>query len=127
MPKNATRSEAISVIMCTRDRPDTVGQALESVARCDFEPFDVHVMDQSTTAETQLIVESLATRYREKCRIVYHHLDKAGLSRAYNCGVRVATGDIIACTDDDVIVPRGWLRQIVAAFAADAELGLLYG
>ncbi|HEX6273618.1 MAG TPA: glycosyltransferase family A protein [Polyangiaceae bacterium] len=117
----------ISVVICTRDRPDTVGQALESVAECDFPSFDVHVMDQSTTNATREIVESLAQRFQAKVRLNYHHLEKAGLSRAYNAGARASGGALIAYTDDDVVVPRDWLSRIERAFDADANLGLLFG
>lgn len=117
----------ISVVICTRNRPDTVGQAVESVAECDYPEFDVHIMDQSTDELTRNIVQGLAARFAPKCRINYHHLDKAGLSRAYNAGMRVSDGPIIACTDDDVIVPHDWLAQIARAFASDPEVGLLYG
>ena len=41
--------------------------------------------------------------------------------------MRASEGEIIACTDDDVIVPADWLTRIVAAFDGDPELGLLYG
>jgi GT2 family glycosyltransferase len=117
----------ISVVMCTRDRHETVGQALESVAECDYAGFDIHVMDQSTNDLTREIVQQLAKRFEAKCPIVYHHLDKAGLSRAYNEGMRVCDGEIIAGTDDDVIVPKDWLAQIALAFEADPQAGLLYG
>jgi len=117
----------ISVVICTRNRPDTVGQALESVAECDFEAFDVHVMDQSTDTLTRDIVQNLATRFASKLKINYHHLDKAGLSRAYNAGIHGSTGEIIACTDDDVVVPSNWLREVWNAFAADPTAALLYG
>jgi GT2 family glycosyltransferase len=117
----------LSVVICTRDRPDTVGQAIESVAECDYPEFDIHIMDQSTNTATRDIVQELAQRFAQKCAIHYHFLDKAGLSRAYNAGMRVATTDVVACTDDDVIVPKDWLTQIARAFAEDPELGLLYG
>jgi glycosyltransferase involved in cell wall biosynthesis len=117
----------LSVIICTRNRPDTVGQALESVAECDYSGYDVHVMDQSTDTLTRDIVQDLAKRFENKLTINYHHLDKAGLSRAYNAGVRVSTGAIVACTDDDVVVPTDWLSQVARAFAADPKAGLLYG
>jgi GT2 family glycosyltransferase len=84
-------------------------------------------MDQSTTGETERIVWSLAARHRTRCSIHYHHLDKAGLSRAYNAGMRVSDGPVIACTDDDVVVPPDWLTCIAARFDADPGLGLLYG
>jgi GT2 family glycosyltransferase len=117
----------ISVVVCTRDRHETVGQALESVAECDYRTFDIHVMDQSTNDLTRVVVEQLAKRFESKCPIVYHHLDKAGLSRAYNAGMRACDGEIIAGTDDDVIVAKDWLAQIARAFESDPEAGLLYG
>jgi GT2 family glycosyltransferase len=100
---------------------------LESVAECDYPSFDVHIMDQSTNDKTREIVEQLAKRFESKCKINYHHLDKAGLSRAYNQGMGVSDGAIIACTDDDVVVPRDWLSNIKRAFDKDPEAGLLFG
>jgi GT2 family glycosyltransferase len=118
----------LSVVMCTRDRPDTVGQAIESVAECDFPGrYDIHIMDQSTNTQTREIVHALAQRFAHKCDIVYHFLEKAGLSRAYNAGMRVTTGDVVAGTDDDVVVPKDWLTHIDRAFSEDPQLGLLYG
>lgn len=120
-------SEKISVVICTRDRPDLIGQAVSSVASCDYPDFDLHVMDQSTDDATERVVRPLATQFADRCPIVYHHLDRAGLSRAYNEGFRVSDGPLIACTDDDVVVPRDWLTNIARAFADDPMAGLLYG
>jgi O-antigen biosynthesis protein len=117
----------VSVIICTRNRPDTIGQALESVAECDYPSFDVHVMDQSTDQLTQKVVEDLAARFAAKLKINYHHLEKAGLSRAYNLGIAASSGEIVACTDDDVVVPKDWVAQVAKAFDADPQAGLLYG
>jgi len=117
----------ISVIICTRDRPDLIGQAVESVASCDYPDFDVHIMDQSTTDATERVVGRIAERFATRCRVTYHHLDQAGLSRAYNEGFRVCDGGLIACTDDDVIVPANWLSSIARAFEGDPVAGLLYG
>jgi GT2 family glycosyltransferase len=117
----------LSVVICTRDRPDTLGQALESVAECDYPEYDVHVMDQSTNTATRDIVHEMAQRFAGKCQIHYHFLDKAGLSRAYNAGMQACDAAVVACTDDDVIVPKDWLSHIARAFSSDPLLGLLYG
>ena len=117
----------VSVVICTRNRPDTVGQALESVAECDYPTFDVHVMDQSTDEETKKIVESIAARFAHRLKINYHHLEKAGLSRAYNLGIAASDGEVVACTDDDVVVPSDWVAQVAKAFQADPQAALLYG
>ena len=94
---SSAKPTKISVVICTRDRPDTVGQAVESVAEGDYPNFDMHVMDQSTNELTREIVLGLAQKFAHKLTIHYHHLDKAGLSRAYNAGMRVSDGEIIAC------------------------------
>ena len=120
-------SPKVSVVICTRDRHDLIGQAVESVMACDYPRFDIHVMDQSTTDQTKRIVEALAARPASRGAVVYHHLDKAGLSRAYNAGLRVSDGELIAFTDDDVIVPADWLAQIARSFEGDPGAGLLYG
>jgi glycosyltransferase involved in cell wall biosynthesis len=121
-------SPKISVVICTRDRHDLIGQAVESVIACDYPCFDLHVMDQSTTDATRHVVEAIAARQPGNRRApVYHHLEKAGLSRAYNTGTQVTDGELIAFTDDDVIVPSDWLAQIAKSFDGDPEAGLLYG
>jgi GT2 family glycosyltransferase len=117
----------ISVVICTRDRPDLIGQAVESVASCDYPDFDLQIMDQSTTDATEQVVGPIAERFADRCPITYHHLDQAGLSRAYNEGFRRCDGPLIACTDDDVVVPVDWLSNIARAFEGDPVAGLLYG
>lgn len=117
----------ISVVICTRDRHEMIGSAIESVAACVYPSFDIHIMDQSTNDLTRCIVEKLADQHRAGCAIHYHHLDEAGLSRAYNLGMKSSDGEIIALTDDDCIVPPNWLARIASAFREDLKAGLLYG
>jgi GT2 family glycosyltransferase len=117
----------ISVVICTRDRSDLIGTAVASVAACDYPSFDLHVMDQSTDDSTREVVVGLQEKLAEQCAIHYHHLEQAGLSRAYNAGFRATDGPIVACTDDDVVVPADWLTRIARSFDTDPQLGLLYG
>ncbi|HXJ82119.1 MAG TPA: glycosyltransferase family A protein [Candidatus Methylomirabilis sp.] len=117
----------LSVVICTRDRHEMIGQALESVAASAYPSFDVHVMDQSTTTVTRELVEGIRQRYAAKCPIHYHHLDRIGLSHASNAGVHTSDGEVIAFTDDDVVVPTDWLTKIADVFETDAQAGLVYG
>jgi glycosyltransferase involved in cell wall biosynthesis len=75
-------------VICTRDRADLIGQAVVSIVDCDHDGIELHVMDQSTDDSTQRVVRTLAAQHAEHTTIVYHHLDVAGLSRAYNAGFR---------------------------------------
>ncbi|WP_082845491.1 glycosyltransferase [Paraburkholderia caribensis] len=50
-----------------------------------------------------------------------------GVVGALNCGLDVATGDVIAITDDDAAPRPDWVRRIATAFNADPRLGGLGG
>jgi glycosyltransferase involved in cell wall biosynthesis len=114
----------VAVVICTRNRPDKIGQAVTSVLANAHPNFDVTIVDQSTDDATEKVIRPLA---EGDGRLRYFHVDEAGLSRAYNKGVRLTSGEIIAFTDDDCIVPADWLTTITTAFAADPEGDLLYG
>lgn len=115
---------SVDVVICTRNRADKIGQALASVLACDHPDVAVTVIDQSTNDDTRQAIEAVGA---PEGRIRYHHVDQTGLSKAYNTGIAATTGDLIAFTDDDCIVPTDWLSNIVAAFEADPEADLLYG
>lgn len=114
----------LSIVICTRDRPDTIARAVESVAAQSYGSFDVLIVDQSRTDDTRKIVDELTGRYPH---VRYLHLDQAGLSRAYNAGIRNTTGELLAFTDDDCIAPPGWLETIAHRFTEQPDVGLIYG
>src|SRR5690242_3334414 len=114
----------MSAVICTRNRPDTISQAVASVLANDYPAFDLTVIDQSTTDATEAALKPLVST---DSRLRYFHVNESGLSRAYNTAIRRTSGEILAFTDDDCIVPRDWLAAIVRAFAADGEADLLYG
>ena len=110
--------------MCTRNRPDTIEQAVKSVLTNDYPSFDITVIDQSTTAATENILRPLL---EEDPHLRYFHVEKPGLSRAYNIGIGRTVGELLAFTDDDCVVPRDWLSTICTAFGEDVGADLLYG
>lgn len=114
----------ISVIVCTRDRPDDLRGALRSLTAQDFDRFEVIVVDQSHGPHTKAVVENALA---SDGRIRYLHLDQAGLSRAYNAGIGAARGPLLAFTDDDCAAPTNWLRSVAVAFDAEPDVALLYG
>ena len=114
----------VSAVICTRNRADKIGQAIESVLANTYSNFDVTVVDQSTNSETEKIVRSLA---QGNSRVRYNRMSQAGLSRAYNLAINCTTGTHIAFTDDDCIVPTDWMQKIVHAFQEQPDSELLYG
>src|SRR5438045_2872879 len=62
MPNPSTLPR-VSVVICTRDRPDSIGAALDSVASQDYPDFEVLVIDQSRGDETMQLVEQARERF----------------------------------------------------------------
>ena len=114
----------VSAVICTRNRPDKIGNAVETVLANTYPNFDLTIIDQSTNGETEAISHRIGERDE---RIRYQRMNKSGLSRAYNLAIASTIGPIIAFTDDDCLVPSDWIEKIVAAFEEQRDGELMYG
>jgi GT2 family glycosyltransferase len=112
-----------SVVVATRDRTERLARCLESLLALEYPGYEIIVVDNdpSTDATAQLI-ESL---HRESVRYVRE--DRRGLASAHNCGLAVATGEITAFTDDDVVVDRQWLAALALGFRRSENVGAVTG
>lgn len=104
---------SVTVVVCTRDRSALLRGALTAILKLDYPNFDVLVVDNAPrTAETANLVREEFDDPR--LRLITQPVP--GLSQARNAGLRHAQGDIVAFTDDDVVVDQAWLREIAAGF-----------
>ncbi len=113
----------ISVVVCTRDRADALADALVSILLLDYPDFEVVVVDNAArTDATARVVERLGD---PRVRCVPEPVP--GLSTARNAGVQAARHELIAFTDDDVVVDRYWLRAIARGFGRDSAVSCVAG
>lgn len=125
MPSPTSTSPiAVSAVMCTRNRSQSVGQAVTAVLANEYPTFDMIVVDQSTDDSTGAVLRPIA---EADPRLTYLHVNEPGLSRAYNTGIKSTKGDVLVFTDDDCVASTDWISTIVAAFDAEPDGGLLYG
>ena len=105
-----------SVIICTYNRADLLGDSILAMTRQNFpaERFEIIVVDNNSADETEQIVRDLAAF--SPVRVKYIFEGQQGLSYARNTGIRNATGQILAFIDDDIDASDSWLRSIVCAF-----------
>ncbi|MET4591931.1 glycosyltransferase [Arthrobacter sp. 754] len=104
---------SVTVVVCTRDRASLLRGSLGAIQKLDYPNFDVLVVDNApTTAQTATMVRDEFDDSR--IRIITEPVP--GLSHARNAGLRNAEGDIVAFTDDDVVVDEAWLSEIAAGF-----------
>jgi GT2 family glycosyltransferase len=115
----------LSIIVCTRDRPAALAECLRSLQRADYEPLEILVIDNAPTdAATREQVEQFAL---DDPRIRYSCEPAPGLSTARNHGLAAAKYDLVAFTDDDILVDPRWPAALMAGFAADPAAACVTG
>lgn len=115
---------AVSVIVCTRDRPDDLEKCLPAILASDYADFELVVVDQSTDERSADLVRRTAA-HDARVRLVRD--PGKGLSRARNIGIAETTGELIVSTDDDCLPEHDWLSALVAGFRDYPEAGVAYG
>ena len=115
----------ISVIIATRDRTDSLADCLAAFDHVDYPNYEIVVVDNAPS--TDATAELISSRYGEDPRIRYVKEPHPGLGWAHNCGLRHANGTYIAFTDDDVIVDRHWLSELLRGFALGSNVGCVTG
>jgi glycosyltransferase involved in cell wall biosynthesis len=103
----------ITVILCTYNRSGNLGSTLASIASSTLPKsveWEVLVVDNNSTDQTRTVVEGFCRKFPGRFRYLFE--PQPGKSFALNSGVREARGDVLAFTDDDVIVVPAWLQNL---------------
>ena len=100
-----------SIAVCTRERPDDLARCLSALAALPAQGQDVLVVDNRP--ETRR-TEEVVGRYPN---VRYTCQREGGLNAARNRALREAMHDVVAFTDDDAVVDRGWLAALLRNFS----------
>ena len=108
---------SLSVIVCTRDRPQQLRECLTRIGSL------VH----PTAGTVEILVVNNGPRHRVPelvaevaagSSLPFHYLEEpaSGLARGRNRGLAAARGEVIAFTDDDCLPADDWLAALETAF-----------
>lgn len=102
--------QTISCIIPTHERDDMLLRAIRSAISQTFEPLEVIVADDTGSTTTRSLVQQVAAETSIPVRYVdaRNSFGTAGASR--NAGAAHASGDLLACLDDD----DAWHRDFLA-------------
>lgn len=112
-------SPVLSLIICTRNRAESLGRCLENLSTFDLATFGVEVIlvDNGSSDDTLSVMNRFAKQIACPVKIVEE--PNAGLSRARNAGIRRAHGDTIAFTDDDCYLGENYFRVAREVFEGE--------
>ncbi len=99
----------ISVIIVTYNRKFLLRECLSSLLNQDYgNEFEIIIVDNFSSDGTPGFIKD---EFGEKAKLITNQA-RLKLADCKNQGIRSATGDIIAFTDDDCFVSKGWLSSI---------------
>lgn len=103
----------ISVVVIGLNEEKLVGKCMQSLANQDFHyPYEVVFVDGGSTDKTVKIVRS----YKKRLHLTVIIYKAIAIGDARQKGCELTSGNMIASTDSDVILPKNWLHTIYSHF-----------
>jgi glycosyltransferase involved in cell wall biosynthesis len=112
----------VTVLIDTYNYGHFIEQAIESVLSQDFpvDEMEVLVVDDGSTDDTSERVKKYGSRIQYVCK------PNGGQASAFNLGIGMARGEIVALLDADDFWLPGKLRRIAEEFGKHPETGMVY-
>ncbi|MEM6256158.1 MAG: glycosyltransferase family 2 protein [Cyanobacteria bacterium P01_D01_bin.156] len=114
---------SISAIICTHNRDEYLGAAIDSLLTQSLENIEILVVDNASTDTTSEVVQQRLSDPR--LRYVYEPV--LGLSSARNTGAKTATGDVLAYLDDDAEASPQWLAELLEVYQKNPKVAIAGG
>jgi len=115
-----------SFIMPAYNRAFCITNAIDSLLTQDYKNWELLIVDDGSTDETEDLIYKLYPKYFETKQIRYFKLDHYGVSKARNKGIKEAKYDWIAYLDTDNTLCPNYLATFVNAIEKNKESKIFY-
>ncbi len=113
----------VSVVIPTRNNGHYLRRCLESVFQTDYPDFEVIIVDDCSTDNTQKVLENFVRD--NPYMVVIRNRTNLGHTESLNVGVKFSRGHLIAKLDEDTIVDPSWLIKLVETLTGDPTIGIV--
>lgn len=113
------RRLSVSAIIPTRDRPVDLRRAVESILCQTRLPDEIVVVDQSVGDESKHMVLGLVGSMDSLTLTYIHDSTIPGLVAAKEVGVKKSSGDVVLFLEDDILLEKDFIEQMVEPFTTD--------
>jgi glucosyl-dolichyl phosphate glucuronosyltransferase len=118
----------VSVIIPTYNRSCQLAQAIDSFIDQDIDQdsYEIIVCDNNSSDATRDVVKMFQDK-RQSCKISYIFEARQGVHYARNTAAKLALGDVLYFTDDDMLATPSLLRSLLKVFDIDSRIGCVTG
>ena len=124
MKSSTAAKPKVSVVVCTYNRLGLLKQCLNSILVNDFADYELIVVDDNSTDGTAEYLRKLSLIDNKVTPVI--HKKNLNIAASRNAGIKKSKSDIVLFTDDDCIVSKTWIKEMLASFAnsrADFVIG----
>jgi GT2 family glycosyltransferase len=108
-----------SIILVTYNSASTISKCLESLFKQDYGPFEILVVDSCSSDDTV----SRLNEYKDRIRLFLPGRN-LGYAGGNNFAAKFTAGKYLIFLNPDVIVKKGWLREMVSPLS-DKAVGVV--
>lgn len=122
--------QPVSVIIAARNEADNLRRNLEAILRQDYPDFEVIVVDDASTDETQDLLSGFKEQYKHLhvTHVPHDPIYHVGKKLAVTIGAKAAQNELLLLTDADCEpVSEHWLQAMQENFTGKTEFVLGYG
>lgn len=101
------RPVGVSLVIPLYNQVDYTRQCVASIERCTKIPYELILVDNCSTDGTRDFLKDV------KATVIVNATN-LGCAKAWNQGVRAATGQVIGILNNDIIVTPGWLEGLLS-------------
>lgn len=118
----------VSIIIPTYNRSDSITYTLDSFLNQNYpsEKYEIIVCDNNSTDNTKEFVCKYIKEYGDN-RVRYLFEKRQGAHWARNSAAKVAKGEILYFTDDDMLAEPDLLKELISIFEYDSKIGCATG
>lgn len=101
----------ISLIMAVKDNLEWTMKGIKSIEQNTLSSYELILIDNGSLKETSDYLDHLPHR-------VIRNKENVGCAKAWNQGLEAASGEYCCIVNNDIEVPRGWLRKLQEYYEA---------
>ena len=97
-----------SIIVPVFNRPDEVGELLDSLTGQLYKDFEVIIVEDGSTKRCLDVCRT----YEKELNLHYYYKENSGPGQSRNYGAERAKGEYLIILDSDVVLPKGYLSAV---------------
>ena len=112
------------IVLPVWNQPEATEACIDSVVKNTGYPYRLVIIDNASDHKTAAYLVGLQERFKKEV-ILLRNAKNEGFIKAVNKGIAHSKGEFICILNNDTIVTKGWLGEMVMLLEKNAEIGIV--